>query len=89
MRDKYRHYINEVEFDDTQEVENRKLLAISRGPNELCKSLIFPSINAIEKEVIRTQQKMALCVRYHREDLEIVGILQIEYDHAHNLELPD
>ena len=50
-------------------------MAISRGPDELSDSLIFPSIILIEKEVVRTNQKMAVCVRYHRHEKEVIGIL--------------
>ena len=54
MPEKYRQYIHGVMYDDEQEPEDRKLLAISRGPNELCNSLIFPSVLLIDKEVVRT-----------------------------------
>ena len=63
--DKYRQYLHFVDYDDTQEMEDRKLLGIARGPTELCLSLIFPSIITIEKEVIRTHDKIAICIRHH------------------------
>lgn len=40
-------------FDDTQSVEDTALLAIARGPSELCGGLIFPSVITIEKETVR------------------------------------
>jgi hypothetical protein len=51
--EKYRQYLHFVNYDDTQEMEDRKLLAIARGPSELCHTLMFPSIISIEKEVLR------------------------------------
>lgn len=53
-QDKYHSYIHGVMYDDEQEPEDRKLLAISRGPSELCQTCIVPSLILIEKEVVRT-----------------------------------
>lgn len=82
LRDKYRQYLHTVMFDDTQSVEDTKLMAIARGPVELCKSLIFPSVITVEKESVRDGGKLAFCVKYHKEEEEVLGIIQLEYDIA-------
>jgi hypothetical protein len=62
-------------YDDTQEMDDRKLLAIARGPNELCEVLIFPSILSVESETMRENDKMAVCVRFNKDDGDLCGII--------------
>ncbi|TNV86032.1 hypothetical protein FGO68_gene9073 [Halteria grandinella] len=81
VRDKYKQYLHTVMFDDTQSVEDTALLAIARGPSELCGGLIFPSVITIEKETVRQSDKMAYAVKYHKDDEEILGVIQLEYHH--------
>ena len=52
-REKYLNYIHGVMYDDTQETEDRKLMAIARVKGQVPETLIFPSIIGIEKEVVR------------------------------------
>ncbi len=78
-REKYLNYIHGVMYDDTQETEDRKLMAIARVKGQVPEVLIFPSIIGIEKEVVRQQDKMAICVRVHKAGGDIQGIVQIEY----------
>ena len=65
-REKYLNYIHGVMYDDTQETEDRKLMAIARVKGQVPETLIFPSIIGIEKEVVRQHDKMAYCVRIHK-----------------------
>lgn len=64
-----------VMYDDTQEVDDRKLLAIARGTGQVVDGLIFPSIIAIDHECINQKNKLALCVRSHKPSGEVLGIL--------------
>lgn len=78
-REKYLNYIHGVMYDDTQETEDRKLLAIGRTAGQVPETLIFPSIIGIDKEAVRLGQKLAYCVRIHKKDGDVQGIIQIEY----------
>ena len=62
-------------YDDTQEVQDRKLLAIARNTNYLVDGLIFPSVIAIGKECIREKDKIALCVRINKPKGDVIGII--------------
>jgi hypothetical protein len=74
-REKYLNYIHGVMYDDTQETEDRKLLAIARVKGQVPETLIFPSIIGIEKEVVRQHDKLAYCVRVHKAGGDIQGIV--------------
>jgi hypothetical protein len=88
-REKYLNYIHGVMYDDTQETEDRKLMAIARVKAQVPEVLIFPSIIGIEKEMVREQEKMAVCVRVHKAGGDIQGIVQIEYSNTVNKDEED
>jgi hypothetical protein len=52
-KEKYLNYMHGVMYDDTQETEDRKLLAIARVAGQVPETLIFPSIIGIEKNSVR------------------------------------
>ena len=78
-KEKYLNYMHGVMYDDTQETEDRKLLAIARIAGQVPQTLIFPSIIGIDKEAVRQNDKLAYCVRIHKSGGDVQGIVQIEY----------
>jgi len=32
---------------------------------------------------------MAVCVRYHRDDKDLIGVIQLEFDDSHNIDVLD
>ena len=46
-------YLHSVEYQDMFGIERNKILSIARSDEELCTSILFPSIMRIHKDALR------------------------------------
>ncbi len=72
-------YLHSVEYQDMFGIERNKILSIARSDEELCTSILFPSIMRIHKDALRKKDQLAVCIRTHKKDGDLSCILQIEF----------
>jgi hypothetical protein len=71
--------VHGVNFHDTFAIERSKVLAVARSSDELCNEVLYPSIIKIHRDTLRKKDKLAVCIRQHKNQGEVTCILQLEF----------